>query len=58
MYYFILQVLDPLTGKMAISNVFHFTLLVTDQPPTVIPKTYHEVLFEVCTVVSESEKKL
>lgn len=41
------EVLDPLTGKMAISNVFHFTLLVTDQPPTVIPKTYHEAMMYI-----------
>ena len=39
----LLKVLDPLTGKMTISNVFHFTFVVEDTPPAVIPKTYHEV---------------
>ena len=41
------EVLDPLTGKMKISNVFHFTFLLEQAPPTIIPKTYHEAMMYI-----------
>jgi len=41
------EVLDPVTGKMAISNVFHFTFLLEQSPPTIIPKTYHEAMMYI-----------
>ena len=41
------ETLDPVTGKMAISNVFHFTFLLEQTPPTIIPKTYHEAMMYI-----------
>ena len=38
------EVVDPQTGEMSITNVFHFTFLAKEKtPPSVVPKTYHEV---------------
>ena len=38
------QVVDPQTGEMSITNVFHFTFLAKEKtPPFIVPKTYHEV---------------
>lgn len=39
------QVLNPKTGELSVTNVFHYTFLIKEnkQPPTIIPKTYHEV---------------
>ena len=46
-YYFTMccQVVDPETGRMSVTNVFQFTFELRKQdPPQIIPKTYHEVL--------------
>ena len=41
---FIMQVLNPKTGELSVTNVFHYTFMIKDKiPPTIIPKTYHEV---------------
>ena len=38
------EVVDPQTGEMSITNVFHFTFLAKEKtPPFIVPKTYHEV---------------
>ena len=38
------EVVDPKTGDMSITNVFHFTFLAKEKtPPFIVPKTYHEV---------------
>ena len=38
------EVVDPQTGEMTITNVFHFTFLAKEKtPPFIVPKTYHEV---------------
>ena len=38
------EVVDPKTGEMSITNVFHFTFLAKEKtPPFIVPKTYHEV---------------
>ena len=38
------EVLDPKTGLMTVTNVFHFTFLAKEKtPPLIVPKTYHEV---------------
>jgi hypothetical protein len=38
-------VLDPETGLLSTTNVFHFTFELRDAaPPHIIPKTYHEVI--------------
>ena len=35
---------NPRTGKISVTNVFHYTFLIKEKiPPTIIPKTYHEV---------------
>jgi acyl-coenzyme A thioesterase 9 len=42
------EVLDPQTGEMTITNVFHFTFLAKEKtPPFIVPKTYHEVVYHV-----------
>jgi len=39
------EVINPKTGEMSITNVFHFTFMTKDKdPPTIIPKTYHEAM--------------
>ena len=39
-----MQVVNPKTGELSVTNVFHYTFLIKDKiPPTIIPKTYHEV---------------
>ena len=41
---FVMQVVNPKTGELSVTNVFHYTFLIKDKiPPTIIPKTYHEV---------------
>ena len=41
---FVMQVVNPKTGELSVTNVFHYTFLIEDKiPPTIIPKTYHEV---------------
>ena len=38
------QVVNPRTGKVSVTNVFHYTFLTKEKiPPRIIPKTYHEV---------------
>ena len=38
------EVVDPKTGDMSITNVFHSTFLAKEKtPPFIVPKTYHEV---------------
>ena len=40
----LMQVVNPKTGELSVTNVFHYTFLIKDKiPPTIIPKTYHEV---------------
>ena len=42
--YFVMQVVNPKTGELSVTNVFHYTFMIKDKiPPTIIPKTYHEV---------------
>ena len=37
------EVLNPLTGEMKTTNVFHFTYEIREgKPKMIIPKTYHE----------------
>lgn len=38
------EVLNPKTGELSVTNVFHYTFLIKEnkEPPTIIPKTYHE----------------
>lgn len=38
------EVLDPKTGKLQVTNVFHYTFELREGqiPPMIIPKTYHE----------------
>jgi len=52
------EVVDPKTGEMSITNVFHFTFLAKEKtPPFIVPKTYHEAMmyltgrrhFKACT---------
>lgn len=39
------EVVNPKTGEMSITNVFHFTFMTKDgTPPSIIPKTYHEAM--------------
>jgi acyl-coenzyme A thioesterase 9 len=39
------EVLDPETGGMSVTNVFQFTFeLRKQEPPQIIPKTYHEAM--------------
>ena len=41
---YVIQVLNPKTGELSVTNVFHYTFMIKDKiPPTIIPKTYHEV---------------
>lgn len=38
------EVVNPKTGELTVSNVFHYTFTIKDKaPPSIIPKTYHEV---------------
>jgi len=37
------EVVNPKTGEMTVTNVFHYTFIIRDKiPPSIIPKTYHE----------------
>merc|ERR1712142_494582 len=37
------EVVDPSTGKLTVTNVFHFTFQILDrEPPRLIPRTYRE----------------
>jgi len=37
------EVVNPKTGELSVTNVFHFTFkLKNKEPPFIIPKTYHE----------------
>merc|ERR1711997_414919 len=37
------EVVNPKTGELSVTNVFHYTFLIKDKiPPTILPKTYHE----------------
>jgi len=37
------EVVDPKTGALSVTNVFHFTFMIKDkEPPFIVPKTYHE----------------
>ena len=39
-----MQVVNPRTGKISVTNVFHYTFEIKERiPPRIIPKTYHEV---------------
>ena len=39
------EVLDPKTGALQVTNVFHYTFETRqDHPPLIIPKTYHEAM--------------
>ena len=39
-----LQVVNPKTGKISLTNVFHYLFLIKEKiPPKIIPKTYYEV---------------
>jgi len=39
------EVVNPKTGQMSITNVFHFTFMTKDRkPPSIVPKTYHEAM--------------
>ena len=41
---YVIQVLNPKNGELSVTNVFHYTFMIKDKiPPTIIPKTYHEV---------------
>ena len=46
---FFCKVLNPKTGELSVTNVFHYTFLIkgNKEPPTIIPKTYHEVTHEI-----------
>ena len=45
------QVVNPRSGKISVTNVFHYTFLIKEKsPPRIIPKTYHEVT--VCKLPS------
>ena len=38
------EVVNPETGEMSVTNVFHFTFMTKDKtPPLIVPKTYSEV---------------
>jgi len=37
------EVVNPKTGQMTVTNVFHYTFMIKSKiPPSIIPKTYHE----------------
>merc|ERR1711994_664307 len=37
------EVVNPKTGELSVTNVFHYTFkLKNKEPPFIIPKTYHE----------------
>lgn len=37
------EVVNPKTGELSVTNVFHFTFQIIDRdPPFIVPKTYHE----------------
>jgi len=37
------EVVNPKTGQLSVTNVFHFTFQIFDRdPPFIVPKTYHE----------------
>jgi len=39
------EVLNPATGEMSVTNVFHFTFEIReDSPPQIIPMSYHEAM--------------
>ena len=39
------EVLDPHTGQMKVTNVFHYTFeLRESKPKSIIPKSYHEAM--------------
>ena len=41
---YVYQVVNPKTGELSVTNVFHFTFMIKDkEPPFIVPKTYHEV---------------
>jgi len=39
------EVVNPKTGELSVTNVFHFTFQILDRdPPFIVPKTYHEAM--------------
>lgn len=39
------EVVNPETGEMSVTNVFHFTFMTKDKtPPLIVPKTYSEAM--------------
>ena len=49
------EVVNPKTGQMTVTNVFHYTFMIKSKiPPSIIPKTYHEVKADHFTILLTS----